>query len=155
MFGLEISFSEKLGNNTEEEKLDTANEYNNTSKARPARDRIAEGNSLDDDDDNHNESNETEENTKEGSESEWDGRESDDTLDSVFEKFPEGPFGFAGGSLDVFVFEPFSFKADKLPESFRIAIVFLATSDGVDHLASHETIVAGTVNHFDFADRVD
>lgn len=151
----EIGFSEIFADNTKEEKLDATDEHDDTDKARPAGSRVAEGNSFDDDDDDNYEGDEAKEDAKESGEGERDGRESDNTLDGIFEEFPEGPFCFAGDALDVFVFDPFGFEANKGPETFRVAAVFLAGEDGIDNLAGHEAVVAGAVDHFDFVHAVD
>ncbi len=155
MFGFEVGFREVFADDAEEEELDAASEHNKADEAGPAGGGVAEGEGFDDDDNDHNEGDETEENAKEGGEGEWHGREGDDTLDGVFEEFPEGPFRFAGDALDVFVFDPFCLETDEGPETFRVAVVFLTGDDGVDDLAGHEAIVAGAVNHFDFAHAVD
>lgn len=42
-----------------------------------------------------------------------------------------------------------------MPETFGITVVFGAVDDGVDHLASHETVIASAVDHFDLADAID
>ena len=155
MFGFEIGFREVFADDAEEEELDAASEHNKADEAGPAGGRVAEGEGFDDDDNDHNEGDEAEENAEEGGEGEWHGREGDDAFDGVFEEFPEGPFRFAGDALDVFVFDPFCLEPDEGPETFRVAVVFLAGDDGVDDLAGHEAIVAGAVNHFDFAHAVD
>lgn len=155
VFSFEIGFSEILADNAEEEKLDAADEHDDTDKARPAGGGVAEGNGFDDNDDDNYESDEAKEDAKESGEGEGGGREGDDAFDGVFEEFPEGPFCFAGDALDVFVFDPFGFEADESPEAFGIAVVFLAREDGVDDLAGHEAVVAGAVDHFDFAHAVD
>ncbi len=150
-FGLEIGFSEVFADNAEEEELNTADEHNNTDEARPAGNGIAEDEGFADDDDDDDESDEAEEDAEEGGESERDSGKGDDAFDGVFEEFPEGPVGLAGGAFDVFEFEPFGLKADEAPEAFRVAVVFVAFEDGVDHLAGHEAVIAGAVDHFDFA----
>lgn len=155
VFCFEVGLGKIFTDDAEEEKLDTADKHNNTDKAGPTSGRIAEGESFDDDDNDDDKSDETEEDAKEGGEGEGDGREGDDAFDSVFEQFPEGPFGFAGNALDVFVFDPFSFETDEAPEAFGIAVVFSTGEDGIDDLASHEAVVAGAVDHFDFAHAVD
>lgn len=155
VFGLEISFREIFTDDAEEEKLDAAYEHDNTDEAGPTGGGIAEGKGFDDNDNDNNEGDEAEEDAEEGGESEGDGREGNDAFDSVFEELPEGPFGLAGDALDVFVFDPFGFEADETPEAFGIAVVFSAGEDGVDDLAGHEAVVAGAVDHFDFAHAVD
>lgn len=62
---------------------------------------------------------------------------------------------FASGAFDVFVFEPFSLVANEAPEAFGIAIIFAAFDDGIDHLASHEAIIASAINHFGFTKAID
>lgn len=42
-----------------------------------------------------------------------------------------------------------------MPEALGITVVFGAVDDGVDHLASHETVIASAVDHFDLADAID
>ncbi len=155
MFGFEVGFREVFADDAEEEELDAASEHNKTDEAGPAGSRVAESEGFDDDNDDHDEGDEAEEDAKKGSESERDGREGDDAFDGVFEEFPEGPFRFAGDALDVFVFDPFRLEADEGPEAFRVAVVFLAGDDGVDDLAGHEAVVAGAVDHFDFAHAID
>lgn len=149
--GFEVSFAEIFANDAEEEKLNAANKHNQTNEARPASDRVAKDESFADDDDDENKGNETEYNTKESGKGEGNGGESDDAFDGVFEKFPEGPFGFAGDALDIFVFDPFGFETDEAPKPFRITIVFSASEDGANHLTIHEAIIASAINHFDFA----
>lgn len=155
VFGLKIGFGKIFADNTEEEKLDAADEHDDTSEAGPAGDGVAESESFDDNDDNHDEGDKAEEDAEESGKSERNGRESDNTFDGVFEEFPERPLGFASGAFDVLVFDPFCFKADELPEAFRIAVVFGTVDNGVNHLTSHKTVVAGTIDHFNFANRVD
>ncbi len=155
VFGFEVGFREVFADDAEEEELDAASEHNKTDEAGPAGSRVAESEGFDDDNDDHDEGDEAEEDAKKGSESERDGREGDDAFDGVFEEFPEGPFRFAGDALDVFVFDPFRLEADEGPEAFRVAVVFLAGDDGVDDLAGHEAVVAGAVDHFDFAHAID
>lgn len=89
VFGFEVGFGEVFADDAKEEKLDAADEENNTDEAGPAGGGVAEGDGFDDDDDNHDEGDEAEEDAEEGGESEGNGRESDDTLDGVFEEFPE------------------------------------------------------------------
>lgn len=55
----------------------------------------------------------------------------------------------------MFEFDPFCLKTNETPETFRIAVVFLTRNDGVDHLAGHKAIVAGAIDHFDFAHAVN
>lgn len=155
VLGFEISFREIFTDDTEEEKLNTAYEHDNTDKAGPAGSRVAEGEGFHDDDENDDEGDETEKDTEEGGEGERDGREGDDAFDGIFEEFPERPFGFAGDTLDVFVFDPFGLEADESPEAFRIAVVFLTGNDGVDELAGHEAVITGAVDHLDFAHAID
>lgn len=154
-FGFEVSFGEVFANDAEEKELDAADEDNDASEARPAGDGIAESEGLDDDDDDHDEGDETKEDAEESSESEGNGGESNDAFDGVFEEFPEGPFGLAGGTLDVFILEPFSLEADELPDAFRITVVLGASDNRVDDRTGHEAVVAGAVDHFDFADGID
>lgn len=154
-FGLEVSFAKIFADDTKKEKLDAANEHDDAGEAGPAGDGVAKSESFDDDNDNHDEGNETEKNTEEGSKGEGKSRESDNAFDSVFEEFPERPFGLAGGTLDVFVFDPFSLEADEAPEALRVAIIFGAVKDGIDHLTGHEAVITGAVDHFDFAHAID
>ena len=63
--------------------------------------------------------------------------------------------GFAGGAFNVFVFKPFGFVANEAPKALGIAVVFAAFDDRIDHLAGHETIIAGAINHFGFTEAVD
>lgn len=153
--GFEVGFSEIFADDAEEEELDAADEHDNTDKARPAGNGVAEDESFTDDDNDDDEGDQAEEDAEEGGEGERDSGEGDDAFDGVFEEFPEGPVGFAGGAFDVFEFEPFGLKADEAPEAFRVAVVFVAFEDGVDHLAGHEAVIAGAVDHFDFAHFVD
>lgn len=155
VFGLEISLCEVFADDAEEEKLDAAYEHDDTNEAGPTGGGIAEGEGFDNNDDDNNEGDEAEEDAEEGSEGEGHSREGDDAFDSVFEELPEGPFGFAGDALDVFVFDPFGFEADEAPEAFGVTVIFSARKDGVDDLAGHEAVVAGAIDHFDFAHAVD
>lgn len=135
--------------------MDAADEHDDADEAGPAGGGVAKGEGFDDNHNNNDKGDETEENAEEGGESERDGREGDDALDGVFEEFPEGPLRFAGDTVDVCVFDPFGFEADEGPETFGVAVIFWAREDGVDDLAGHEAVVAGAVNHFDFAHAVD
>lgn len=155
VFGLEVGLGEIFTDDAEEEKLDAAYEHDNTDEAGPTGGGIAEGKGFDDNDNDNNEGDEAEEDAKESGEGEGDGREGDDAFNSVFEKLPERPFGFAGDALDVFVFDPFGFEADKSPETFGITVILSAREDSTDDLAGHEAVVAGAVDHFDFAHAVD
>lgn len=155
VFGFEIGFGEIFADDAEEEELDATHKHDDTDEAGPAGGGVAEGECFDDDDEDDDESDEAEEETEEGGESEGDGGEGDDAFDGVFEEFPEGPFGFAGDAFNIFVFDPFGFEADEAPEAFGIAVVFAARDDGVDHRAGHEAVIAGAVDHFDFAHAVD
>lgn len=155
VFGFEVGFGEVFTDNTEEEELDAAHEHKETDETGPAGNWVAEGESFDDDDEDNDESDKAEEDAEEGGEGEGNGGEGDDAFDGVFEEFPEGPFSFAGDTFDVFEFDPLGLEADEGPETFGIAVVFLAGDDGVDDLAGHEAVVAGAVDHFDFAHAVD
>lgn len=61
----------------------------------------------------------------------------------------------ASGAFDVFEFDPFSLETNKAPKSLGVTVVLLAFEDGVDHLASHETVIASAVDHFYFTHSVD
>ena len=89
MFSLEVSFGKIFADDAEEEKLNTADEHDNTDEARPAGGGVAEGEGFDDDNEDDDEGDKAEKNTEEGGEGERDGREGDDAFDSVFEEFPE------------------------------------------------------------------
>jgi len=155
VFSLEISLCEVFADDAEEEKLDAAYEHDNTDEAGPTGGGIAEGKGFDDNDNDNNEGDEAEEDAKESGEGEGDGREGDDAFNSVFEKLPERPFGFAGDALDVLVFDPFGFETDESPETFGITVILSAREDSTDDLAGHKAVVAGAVDHFDFAHAVD
>ena len=85
MFGFEIGFGKIFANDAQEEKLDAADEHDDTDEAGPAGDWVAESEGFDDDDEDDDEGNKTEKDAKKGGEGEGDGREGDDTLDGVFE----------------------------------------------------------------------
>lgn len=155
VLSFEISFGKIFANDAEEKELDAAKEHDNTDKARPAGGRIAKSESFDNYDDNDDESNKTKDDAEKGGNGKRNSREGNDALDGVFEKLPKGPGGLAGDALDVFVFDPFGFEANKTPKAFGIAVVFLTGNDGVNHLAGHQAIIAGAVDHFDIAHAVD
>ena len=155
LLDLHIGFGYVLSHDTQAEKLQAADEDDDTDGGSPAWDRIIED-QLSDDDGYQDQKGKTGHGRSEpGGDGQRYLREIDDAADGVFKQLPEVPFGFTGYAFDIFVGEPAGAETDPAEDSLGKAVVLTHGDNGIHHTAFHQTEVSGTVHNICIRDLID
>ena len=117
LLDLHIGFGYVLSHDTQAEKLQAADEDDDTDGGSPAWDRIIED-QLSDDDGYQDQKGKTGHGRSEpGGDGQRYLRKIDDAADGVFKQLPEVPFGLTGYAFDIFVGEPAGAETDPAEDS--------------------------------------
>lgn len=155
LLDLHIGFGYVLSHDTQAEKLQAADEDDDTDGGSPAWDRIIED-QLSDDDGYQDQKGKTGHGRSEpGGDGQRYLRKIDDAADGVFKQLPEVPFGLTGYAFDIFVGEPAGAETDPAEDSLGEAVVLTHGDDGIHHTALHQTEVSGAVHNICIRDLID
>ena len=155
LLDLHIGFGYVLSHDTQAEKLQAADEDDDTDGGSPAWDRIIED-QLSDDDGYQDQKGKTGHGRSEpGGDGQRYLSKIDDAADGVFKQLPEVPFGLTGYAFDIFVGEPAGAETDPAEDSLGEAVVLTHGDDGIHHTALHQTEVSGAVHNICIRDLID
>ena len=110
VLSFQISLGEILPQYSDTEQLNAAHEHNHTRQGGPTAYGVSQQQGLHDDDYDHKKHDQAEQNSRNRRNCQWGGRKSHNTLQRIFEQFPERPLGLSGHPLHIFVGQPFGPK---------------------------------------------